>query len=51
MELDVLHRADTPEIIAFYGAFFIESWVLLRQLVPVPLSSLPSPGVDVIGDF
>ena len=27
MELDVLHRAVTPEIIEFYGAFFIESCV------------------------
>ncbi len=25
MELDVLHRAVTPEIVEFYGAFFIES--------------------------
>lgn len=27
MELDVLHRAVTPEIVEFYGAFFIESCV------------------------
>lgn len=27
MELDVLHRAVSPEIIEFYGAFFIESCV------------------------
>ncbi|KAH7108540.1 kinase-like domain-containing protein, partial [Auriculariales sp. MPI-PUGE-AT-0066] len=27
MELDVLHRARAPEIIDFYGAFFIESCV------------------------
>ncbi|KAF9529219.1 kinase-like domain-containing protein [Crepidotus variabilis] len=27
MELDVLHRAVAPEIIEFYGAFFIESCV------------------------
>ncbi|KAJ3480103.1 hypothetical protein NLI96_g8590 [Meripilus lineatus] len=27
MELDILHRAASPEIIDFYGAFFIESCV------------------------
>jgi len=27
MELDVLHRAVVPEIVEFYGAFFIESCV------------------------
>lgn len=27
MELDVLHRAVAPEIVEFYGAFFIESCV------------------------
>lgn len=27
MELDVLHRAVGPEIVEFYGAFFIESCV------------------------
>lgn len=27
MELDVLHRAKSPEIVEFYGAFFIESCV------------------------
>jgi mitogen-activated protein kinase kinase len=27
MELDILHRAAAPEIIEFYGAFFIESCV------------------------
>lgn len=27
MELDILHRAVTPEIVEFYGAFFIESCV------------------------
>jgi mitogen-activated protein kinase kinase len=27
MELDILHRAVAPEILEFYGAFFIESWV------------------------
>ncbi|QRV93827.1 mitogen activated protein kinase kinase [Ceratobasidium sp. AG-Ba] len=27
MELDILHRAVTPEIVDFYGAFFIESCV------------------------
>ena len=25
MELDILHRAAAPEIVDFYGAFFIES--------------------------
>ena len=27
MELDILHRAVAPEIVEFYGAFFIESCV------------------------
>jgi serine/threonine protein kinase len=27
MELDILHRAISPEIVEFYGAFFIESCV------------------------
>lgn len=27
MELDILHRATAPEIVEFYGAFFIESCV------------------------
>ena len=27
MELDILHRAVSPEIVEFYGAFFIESFV------------------------
>ena len=27
MELDILHRAAAPEIVDFYGAFFIESCV------------------------
>ena len=27
MELDILHRATSPEIVEFYGAFFIESCV------------------------
>jgi mitogen-activated protein kinase kinase len=27
MELDILHRAIAPEIVEFYGAFFIESCV------------------------
>ena len=27
MELDILHRATGPEIVDFYGAFFIESCV------------------------
>ena len=27
MELDILHRAIAPEIVDFYGAFFIESCV------------------------
>lgn len=26
-ELDILHRASAPEIVEFYGAFFIESCV------------------------
>lgn len=27
MELDILHRATAPEIVEFYGAFFVESCV------------------------
>jgi len=27
MELDILHRATSPQIVEFYGAFFIESCV------------------------
>lgn len=27
MELDILHRAIAPEIVEFYGAFFVESCV------------------------
>lgn len=27
MELDILHRAVAPEIVEFYGAFFVESCV------------------------
>jgi len=27
MELDVLHRAVSPEIVEFYGAFFVEGCV------------------------
>lgn len=27
MELDILHRAISPEIVEFYGAFFVESCV------------------------
>ena len=27
MELDILHRAIAPQIVEFYGAFFIESCV------------------------
>ena len=27
MELDILHRAVAPEIVEFYGAFFMESCV------------------------
>ena len=27
MELDILHRAVSPEIVEFYGAFFVESCV------------------------
>ena len=29
MELDILHRAISPEIVEFYGAFFIEGCVYL----------------------
>lgn len=27
MELDILHRAVAPEIVEFYGAFFVEGCV------------------------
>ena len=33
MELDILHRAVAPEIVEFYGAFFIESCVTCVRLV------------------
>lgn len=33
MELDILHRAVAPEIVEFYGAFFIESFVPFRARV------------------
>ena len=34
MELDILHRAVAPEIVEFYGAFFIESYV---GDIPIPV--------------
>lgn len=34
MELDILHRAVAPEIVEFYGAFFIESYVSVQLHVP-----------------
>lgn len=32
MELDILHRAAAPEIVDFYGAFFIESYVNFSRI-------------------
>jgi mitogen-activated protein kinase kinase len=40
-ELDILHRAVSPEIVEFYGAFFIEScvyyWLVLLLLLAAAL--------------
>ena len=38
MEMDILHRAVAPEIVEFYGAFFIESYVS----GPLVISSEPT---------
>lgn len=53
MELDVLHRAVAPEIVEFYGAFFIESCVYycMEYMDAGSLDKLQGAGVpeDVLG--
>ena len=53
MELDVLHRAVAPEIVEFYGAFFIESCVYycMEYMDAGSLDKLCGAGVpeDVLG--
>jgi mitogen-activated protein kinase kinase len=53
MELDILHRAVAPEIVEFYGAFFIESCVYycMEYMNAGSLDKLLGPGVpeDVLG--
>lgn len=53
MELDVLHRAEGPEIVEFYGAFFIESCVYycMEYMDAGSLDKLQGAGVpeDILG--
>ncbi|KAF8720285.1 hypothetical protein AX14_011070 [Amanita brunnescens Koide BX004] len=53
MELDILHRAVAPEIIEFYGAFFIETCVYycMEYMDAGSLDKLQAAGVpeDVLG--
>nr|UPW42860.1 protein kinase wis1 [Hypsizygus marmoreus] len=53
MELDILHRAVAPEIVEFYGAFFIESCVYycMEYMDAGSLDKLHGAGVpeDVLG--
>lgn len=53
MELDILHRAVAPEIVDFYGAFFIESCVYycMEYMDAGSLDKLQGAGVpeDVLG--
>lgn len=53
MELDILHRAVAPEIVEFYGAFFIESCVYycMEYMDAGSLDKLQKAGVpeDVLG--
>ncbi|KAH9832228.1 kinase-like protein [Rhodofomes roseus] len=53
MELDILHRAVAPEIVEFYGAFFIESCVYycMEYMDAGSLDKLQAAGVpeDVLG--
>ena len=53
MELDILHRAVAPEIVEFYGAFFIESCVYycMEYMDGGSLDKLQGAGVpeDVLG--
>lgn len=48
MELDILHRAVTPEIVEFYGAFFIESCVYycMEYMDAGSLEQLQNDGVS-----
>jgi len=53
MELDILHRAAAPEIVDFYGAFFIESCVYycMEYMDAGSIDKLEGDGVpeDVLG--
>ncbi|CAL1707698.1 unnamed protein product [Somion occarium] len=53
MELDILHRAAAPEIVDFYGAFFIESCVYycMEYMDAGSLDKLEGEGIpeDVLG--
>ncbi|KAK7692972.1 MAP kinase kinase Wis1 [Cerrena zonata] len=53
MELDILHRAAAPEIVDFYGAFFIESCVYycMEHMDAGSMDKLEAEGVpeDVLG--
>ncbi|TCD61233.1 MAP kinase kinase Wis1 [Steccherinum ochraceum] len=53
MELDILHRAAAPEIVDFYGAFFIESCVYycMEYMDAGSLDKLEEGGIpeDVLG--
>ena len=48
MELDVLHRAISPQIVEFYGAFFIESCVYycMEYMDAGSLDKLTGAGVE-----
>ena len=53
MELDILHRAVAPEIVEFYGAFFVESCVYycMEYMDAGSLDKLEGDGIpeDVLG--
>ena len=53
MELDILHRAVAPEIVEFYGAFFIETCVYycMEYMDAGSLDKIQAAGVpeDVLG--
>jgi mitogen-activated protein kinase kinase len=48
MELDILHRAVAPEIVEFYGAFFVEGCVYycMEYMDAGSLDKLQGTGVD-----
>lgn len=48
MELDILHRAIAPEIVEFYGAFFVEGCVYycLEYMDARSLDKLQGVGVE-----